>query len=120
MEEKRPGEYFPVEQDERGTYFFNSKDLCLIGNVKEIIEAGIDSMKIEGRVKTAYYVATVVRAYKMAIDAYYKDPQNYKFDEKWLEDVSKASHRNFTDGFFHKEQRLNLNVMRDDRRFAFA
>lgn len=104
MEEKRPGEYFPVEQDERGTYFFNSKDLCLIGNVKEIIEAGIDSMKIEGRVKTAYYVATVVRAYKMAIDAYYKDPQNYKFDEKWLEDVSKASHRNFTDGFFHKEQ----------------
>lgn len=109
VEEKRPGEYFPVEEDEHGTYFFNSKDLCLIQNIKEIIESGIDSIKIEGRVKTAYYVATVVRAYKMAIDAYYKDPDNFEFDPLWLEEVGKASHRVFTDGFYHgKNEKGNL------------
>lgn len=109
VEEKRPGEYFPVEEDEHGTYFFNSKDLCLIQNIKEIIESGIDSIKIEGRVKTAYYVATVVRAYKMAIDAYYKDPDNFEFDPLWLEEVGKASHRVFTDGFYHgKNETGNL------------
>lgn len=109
VEEKRPGEYFPVEEDGHGTYFFNSKDLCLIQNIKEIIESGIDSIKIEGRVKTAYYVATVVRAYKMAIDAYYKDPDNFEFDPLWLEEVGKASHRVFTDGFYHgKNETGNL------------
>ena len=100
VEEKRPGEYFPVEQDERGTYFFNSKDLCLIEHIDEIISSGVDSMKIEGRMKTAYYVAVVVRAYRMAIDEYYKDPQNWTFKQEWLDEVKKASYRDFTTAFY--------------------
>lgn len=101
VEEKRPGEYFPIEEDDRGTYFFNSKDLCMIEYVKELIEAGVTSFKIEGRVKTPYYVATVVRAYREAIDAYYADPINYKFDPDWMEEVMKASYRDFTTGFYN-------------------
>lgn len=101
VEEKRPGEYFPIEEDDRGTYFFNSKDLCMIEYVKELIEAGVSSFKIEGRVKTPYYVATVVRAYRMAIDAYYNDPENYSFNPEWMSELKKASYRGFTDGFYH-------------------
>lgn len=104
VEEKRPGEYFPIEEDESGTYIFNSKDLCLIDSIKEIIESGIDSLKIEGRVKTAYYVATVVRAYRLAIDQYYEDPINYAFDPELFVEVTKASYRDFTHGFY-KEKR---------------
>ncbi len=100
VEEKRPGEYFPVEQDERGTYFFNSKDLCLIEHIDEIISSGVDSMKIEGRMKTAYYVAVVVRAYRMAIDEYYKEPQKWAFKQEWLDEVKKASYRDFTTAFY--------------------
>lgn len=100
VEEKRPNEYFPVEQDERGTYFFNSKDLCLIEHTKEIIEAGVDSMKIEGRIKTAYYVAVVVRAYRMAIDSYYENPDNWTFKQEWMDELKKASYRDFTTAFF--------------------
>ncbi|MGL5257536.1 MAG: peptidase U32 family protein [Proteocatella sp.] len=100
VEEKRPGEYFPIEEDESGTYFFNSKDLCMIEYVKELIESGVSSFKIEGRVKTPYYVATVVRAYRMAIDAYYNDPANYKFDQAWMDELKKASYRDFTNGFY--------------------
>lgn len=100
VEEKRPGEYFPIEEDERGTYFFNSKDLCMIEYVKELIEAGVSSFKIEGRVKTPYYVATVVRAYRMAIDEYYRDPDNYRFNPMWMEELKKASYRDFTSGFY--------------------
>lgn len=101
MEEKRPGEYFPVYEDDRGTFFFNSKDLCMIEYVPELIESGITSLKIEGRMKTAYYVATVVRAYRMAIDEYYKDPENWKFNPMWLEELKKGSHRHFTTGFYN-------------------
>ena len=100
VEEKRPGEYFPIEEDERGTYFFNSKDLCMIEYVKELIEAGVSSFKIEGRVKTPYYVATVVRAYRMAIDEHYRDPENYRFNPIWMEELKKASYRDFTSGFY--------------------
>ena len=100
VEEKRPGEYYPIEEDESGTYIFNSKDLCLIDSVKEVIESGINSLKIEGRVKTAYYVATVVRAYRLAIDKYYEERENYVFDEDLLEEVKKASYRDFTHGFY--------------------
>ena len=100
VEEKRPGEYFPIEEDEKGTYFFNSKDLCMIEYVKELIEAGVSSFKIEGRVKTPYYVATVVRAYRMAIDEYYRDPENYRFNPIWMEELKKASYRDFTSGFY--------------------
>ncbi len=103
VEEKRPGEFFPIEEDESGTYIFNSKDLCLIDSVKEVIESGIDSLKIEGRVKTAYYVATVVRAYRIAIDQYYEDPENYQFDPELLEEVKKASYRDFTHGFYKEK-----------------
>ncbi|CAK7010067.1 MAG: hypothetical protein PEPC_00409 [Peptostreptococcus russellii] len=101
VEEKRPGEYFPIYEDERGTFFFNSKDLCMIEYIPELIESGITSLKIEGRMKTAYYVATVVRAYRMAIDAYYKDPENWKFNPIWLEELKKGSHRHFTTGFYN-------------------
>ena len=100
VEEKRPGEYFPVVENEEGTFIFNSKDLSMIEHIPEMIKAGIKSFKIEGRVKSSYYVATVTRAYRMAIDEYYKDPENYKYNPKYLEEIEKASHRAFTTGFF--------------------
>lgn len=103
MEEKRPGEYFPVYENERGTFIFNSKDLCLIEYLPQIINTGVTSLKIEGRMKSAYYVATVVKAYRQAIDAYYELGENYKFDSKWLEEVFKASHREFTTGFYFEK-----------------
>ncbi len=100
VEEKRPGEYMPVYENERGTYIFNSKDLCLIEYMPEIIESGISSLKIEGRMKSSYYVATVVKAYREALDAYLECPEGYSFDPVWLEEMSKASHREYTTGFF--------------------
>ncbi len=100
VEEKRPGEYFPIYEDENGTFIMNSKDLCMIEHIDKLIEAGIKSFKIEGRVKSSYYVATVIRSYRMAIDEYYKDPETFKYDEKWLREIKKASHRDFTTGFY--------------------
>lgn len=100
VEEKRPGEYFPVFEDEKGTYIFNSKDLCMIEYIPELIDAGIKSFKIEGRVKSSYYVATVIRSYRMAIDEYLRDPENYSFNEEWLNEIKKASYRDFTTGFY--------------------
>lgn len=99
VEEKRPGEYMPVVEDERGTYIFNSKDLCLIEHIPEIIDSGVTSLKIEGRMKSSYYVATVVKSYCEALDAYFNDPEGYSFDKGWLEEIKKASHREFTTGF---------------------
>lgn len=110
VEEKRPGEYFPIEEHEEGTFIFNSKDLCMIDHIDELVEAGIKSFKIEGRVKSPYYVATVVGAYRKAIDDYYKDPLNYKFDIKLLEELRKVSHRDFTTGFFYNEAKTNAQV----------
>ena len=100
VEEKRPGEYFPVVEDEKGTFIFNSKDLCMIEHIPELVKTGIKSFKIEGRVKSSYYVATVVRSYRMAIDEYFKDPDNYAFDDDWINEIKKASHRDFTTGFY--------------------
>lgn len=100
VEETRPGQYFPVFEDENGTYIMNSKDLCMIKFIPELVKSGIKSFKIEGRVKSSYYVATVIRAYRMAIDEYYKDPENYKMDEDLLKEIRKASHRDFTTGFY--------------------
>lgn len=100
VEEKRPGEYYPVFEDEKGTYIFNSKDLCMIEYIPELIEAGIKSFKIEGRVKSSYYVATVLRSYRMAIDEYLRNPDNYSFNKEWLNEIKKASHRKFTTGFY--------------------
>lgn len=103
MEEKRPGEYFPIGEDEKGTFILNSKDLCMIEHIPELIRSGVTSFKIEGRMKSAFYVSTVVRAYRMALDAYLKDPENYEFRQEWLDEVSKVSHRSFTTGFFFNQ-----------------
>ena len=101
VEEKRPGEYMPVFENERGTYIFNSKDLCMIEHVPEMIDAGIDSFKIEGRMKTALYVATVARTYRKAIDDYLEDPEKYKANMEWYkEEIGKCTYREFTTGFY--------------------
>lgn len=100
VEEKRPGEYYPVEEDGRGTYILNSKDLCMLEHIPELAQAGISSVKIEGRMKSVFYVATIVSAYRRAIDAYYKDPENYEYDPEWMRELKKASHREFTTGFY--------------------
>ena len=100
VEEQRPGEYYPVEEDGRGTYILNSKDLCMLRYIPQLAEAGINSVKIEGRMKSVFYVACVVGAYRKALDAYYEDPKGYKFDENWFAEMTKASHREFTTGFY--------------------
>lgn len=101
VEEKRPGEYLPVYENERGTYIFNSKDLCMIEYIPELMEAGIDSFKIEGRMKTALYVATVARTYRKAIDDYKESPELYKKNMPWyLDQISNCTYRQFTTGFF--------------------
>ena len=102
MEESRPGEYLPVYENERGTYIFNSKDLCMIGHIPDLIDAGIDSFKIEGRMKTALYVATVARTYRKAIDDYLKAPVLYEKNMPWyLDQISNCTYRQFTTGFFY-------------------
>lgn len=111
VEETRPGEYMPIEENERGTYIYNSKDLCMIEHIPDIIEAGIMSLKIEGRMKTPFYVGTVVKAYRQAIDDYLSDPALYK--EKlpsYFEEVSKASHRDYTDGFYYQKPDGNQQI----------
>ena len=101
VEEKRPGEYLPVYENERGTYIFNSKDLCMIEHLPELMESGIDSFKIEGRMKTALYVATVARTYRRAIDDYKQSPELYREHMAWYqEQISNCTYRQFTTGFF--------------------
>ena len=101
VEETRPGEYMPVYENERGTFIFNSKDLCMIEHIPEMIGAGIDSFKIEGRMKTALYVATVARTYRKAIDDYLEDPEKYRANMPWyLEQISNCTYRQFTTGFY--------------------
>ncbi len=101
VEETRPGEYMPVYENERGTYIFNSKDLCMIEHIPELIESGIDSFKIEGRMKTALYVATVARTYRKAIDDYRESPELYREHLPWyLDQISNCTYRQFTTGFF--------------------
>lgn len=101
VEEKRPGEYLPVYENERGTYIFNSKDLCMIEHIPELMESGIDSFKIEGRMKTALYVATVARTYRRAIDDYKQSPELYAKNLPWYQDqISNCTYRQFTTGFF--------------------
>lgn len=101
VEETRPGEYMPIEENERGTYIFNSKDLCMVDHVPELIDAGIDSFKVEGRMKTALYVATVARAYRLAIDDYFESEEKYKSRiPYYAEEITKCTNRNFTTAFF--------------------
>lgn len=100
MEEKRPGEYFPVFEDEKGTYILNAKDLCMIDHIDKLADAGVTSLKIEGRAKSAYYVAVVTNAYRMAVDHYYKSKDNFVLPQ-WIHDeVYKVSHRKYSYGFF--------------------
>jgi putative protease len=101
MEEQRPGEYFPVYENERGTYIFNSKDLCMIEHIPELIDAGIDSFKIEGRMKNALYVATVARTYRRAIDDCIESIEKYQENLEWYkEQIGNCTYRDFTTGFF--------------------
>ncbi|MBR3786284.1 MAG: U32 family peptidase [Firmicutes bacterium] len=123
VEEKRPGEYYPVEEDERGTYILNSRDLCMIEHLPEIIESGIMSAKIEGRMKSVFYVATIVHAYRKAIDAYFADPENYKFNPEWMNELKKVSHREFTTGFYfdkptNKDQNYQTSAYTRDYSFV--
>ncbi len=99
MEEKRPGEYMPVYEDEHGTYIFSSKDLCTIEMIDEILDAGVDSLKIEGRMKGIYYVANIVKTYREAIDKY--NTGNYSYEPRWLKELQATSHRQYTEGFYH-------------------
>ena len=103
VEEQRPGEYYPIEEDGRGSYILNSRDLCMIDRIPDLAEAGVYSLKIEGRMKSMYYVATVVSAYRAAIDAYLADPESYVFNESWFDELCKASHREFTHGFYYNK-----------------
>lgn len=116
MEETRPGQYFPVEETDRGTFIFNSKDLCMIEHIPELITAGIDSLKIEGRMKTALYVATVARTYRRAIDDYLESPEKYQANMEWYkQEIGKCTYRAFTTGFYfgkpsHEDQIYDSNT----------
>lgn len=111
VEEKRPGEYFPVEEDDRGTYIFNSKDLCMIEHIPDMINAGIDSFKIEGRMKTALYVATVARTYRKAIDDFYKSEDLYKKNiPYYMEEIGKCTYRQYTTGFYYGKPSSDAQV----------
>jgi len=99
VEQSRPGEYFPIQEDEEGSFIFNSKDLCLIEQLPELVQSGVSSLKIEGRMKGIYYAASVIRIYRAALDSYCADPGAYRLEPQWLEELSKVSHRGYTTGF---------------------
>ena len=123
VEEKRPGEYYPVEEDERGTYILNSRDLCMIEHLDKIVESGIMSAKVEGRMKSVFYVATVIHAYRQAIDAYFSDPARYEFKAEWLTELKKVSHREFTTGFYFDKptnQDQNYQTSAYTREYSFV
>ena len=101
VEEKRPGQFFPVEEDERGTYIFNSKDMCLLPHIDDVIKSGVESLKIEGRMKSVHYAASVVKAYREAIDSYCNDPENFAIKDEWIAELGKVSHRAYTTGFYY-------------------
>lgn len=111
VEETRPGEYMPVFENDRGTYIFNSKDLCMIEYIPELVAAGIDSFKIEGRMKTALYVATVARTYRKAIDDFYESPEKYRANmEYYKSEIGKCTYRQFTTGFFFRKPDENTQI----------
>ncbi|MCD5410816.1 MAG: U32 family peptidase [Clostridiales bacterium] len=113
VEEKRPNEFMPIYEDDKGTYIMNSKDLCMIGYIPELIKSGITSLKIEGRMKTAYYVATTVRAYRMAIDSYYENPSEWTLNPEWMKELKKSSHRDYTTGFYLQKPDQNAHLYND-------
>ena len=103
VEETRPGKYFPIEEDERGTYIMDSKDMCLMPHIKDVIESGVDSLKIEGRMKSVHYAASVTKAYRLAIDSYFADPENFTVKKEWMDELEKVSHRAYTTGFYYHQ-----------------
>lgn len=115
VEETRPGQYLPFEEDARGSYVMNSRDLCLVEHLPQLIRSGVDSLKIEGRMKSRYYVAAVTRIYRAAIDAYLADPDGYRFDPLWREELEKVSHRPYDSGFLFPTE--NGQVHQDDSRY---
>ncbi|MDD2483566.1 MAG: U32 family peptidase [Eubacteriales bacterium] len=123
VEEQRPGEYHPINEDERGSYIFNSKDLCMIEHIPDLIASGLTSLKIEGRTKSIFYVATVVAVYRKAIDAYYEDPASFCFQPEWLEELEKVSHRLFSTGFYYSkttEDSQNYETSQYVREYSFV
>ena len=111
MEESRPGEYLPVEENERGTYIFNSKDLCMIEHIPDLLEAGVDSLKIEGRMKTALYVAAVTRTYRRAIDDYKTSPELFEKNlDYYRKEIAKCTYRQFTTGFYYGKTDENSQI----------
>ena len=113
VEEKRLEAPLPIQEDERGTYIFNSKDICMIGHIPELIRAGITSFKIEGRIKGAFYAASVTKAYREAVDLYMKDPDAYREDEKWQQMLDRTVHREFATGFFYDKPGENAQIFPD-------
>lgn len=123
VEEQRPGQYYPIEEDDRGTYILNSRDLCMIEHIPELVESGLASLKIEGRMKSIFYVATIIAAYRKAIDAYYQDPEHYEFKQEWMDEMKKVSHREFTTGFYfnnptNKDQNYRTSAYTRDYSFT--
>jgi len=114
IEEKRPGQMLPVEEDARGTYLFNSKDICMIDHIPELVQAGIDSFKIEGRIKGSFYAATTTKAYREALEAYMASPDNYEADPRWKASLERTVHRVFGTGFFYDEPADNAQIFMDD------
>ncbi len=113
VEQTRPGEYMDVFENERGTFIFNSKDLCMIRYIPQLVECGISSFKIEGRVKTSYYTATIIKAYREEIDRYFENPAEYKFSEAQYEELCKISHRPYSTGFYLGKPTPNEQVYTD-------
>ncbi|MBQ7173143.1 MAG: U32 family peptidase [Clostridia bacterium] len=112
VEEKRPNEPYPIEQEEGiGTFIMSSKDLCMIEHIPELMESGITSFKIEGRMKSAYYTAVVTNAYRLAIDTYLKDPAGYRFDPAWLTELESVSHREYGTGFYFDDPMKNPQLV---------
>jgi len=102
-EEKRPGEYFPIVEDNRGTYLLNSKDMCMIEYIPDLVESGVESFKIEGRMKSSFYVACIVKSYRQAIDSYFENPEKYTVQQEWIDNLLKASHRKYFTGFYYND-----------------
>jgi putative protease len=121
MEELRPGQYMPIAEDDRGSYIFSSKDLCMIEHIPEIINSGIVSLKIEGRMRSINYLASTVKAYRGAIDAYYKNPSDYITQEEWLYELKAVSNRSYSTGFYFDDPNQILpayeNLIQRGQRF---
>ena len=109
-ESQRPEMLYPIEEDRRGSYLFNSHDLCLVEYLPELIDAGVDSLKIEGRMKSAYYVAAVTRVYRAALDAFRQDPEAYRYDPQWRRELEKVSHRPYGTGFLLDRQAVLVHA----------